>query len=542
MSIHLDHAQFISIRPGNRRLWLAASFGLVLACAMPLRAQYTLLHGFENNATDGGTPGYGASVVASGTTLYGMTQAGGSSSNGVLFKINTSGSGYQVLHHFNGYILFLNPGGSKDDGAQPYGTPVLDGATLYGTTATGGSNGFGTVFSINTDGSGFQALHHFGGNNDGTLPYGSLILDGTTLYGTTSSGGSNNAQGVVFKLETNGTGYQTLHHFTPGINDDCAAPWGGLAKSGTTLYGMAWLGGTGGLGSLFKLEADGTGYQILHHFIGGFVDGAHPYGSLIVDGTTLYGMTKDGGINNAGTVFRINTDGSGLQLLHEFALSEAYNPYGDLIRSGTILYGMTKAGVTNGLGAGAIFQLNTDGTGYQRLHTFMYPVVQDDGMWPHGALLLLDNALYGMTQLGGGFLPTPKNGTVFKFALGGGGGGGGSGGGGEPSLSGTLSGIKQKCKTKNEVTTCSLSAALALLNSGDGEAPATHVRFFLSENEDYEAGEDTLIGEATTKNIKVGKAGKAKLKAATPGSSTGLFLLAVDDSDNVLASLQIQVL
>jgi hypothetical protein len=89
------------------------------------------------------------------------------------------------------------------------------------------------------------------------------------------------------------------------------------------------------------------------------------------------------------------------------------------------------------------------------------------------------------------------------------------------------------------VVTCSLSAALALLNTGDVEAPATHVRCFLSEEEEFDEGDDTFIAETTTKVIKVGKAGKAKLKAATNASSSGLFLLAVDGDDDVLASLQV---
>lgn len=112
-------------------------------------------------------------------------------------------------------------------------------------------------------------------------------------------------------------------------------------------------------------------------------------------------------------------------------------------------------------------------------------------------------------------------------------------GGGGGNLTGTLSKVKDKCKTKGEVTTCKLGASLALLNESADEAPSTHVRFFLSTDATYDVGVDTFLGEATTKAIKPGKSGKAKLKTLTNASSAGQFILVVDDDDNVLASVQV---
>lgn len=190
------------------------TIGSVIQSPTTTQAQFSLLHAFSGSANDGATPWWDSSLASDGTTLYGMTANGGISTNGVIFKISTSGSGYQVLHNFDGYDGFLNPSGSKDDGAVPYGTPVLSGADLYGMTALGGSNGIGTVWTMKVSGGGFQILHHFGGTLDGYSPHGSLVLDGTTLYGMTQNGGSNSAIGIVFKIETNGTGYQILHHFS----------------------------------------------------------------------------------------------------------------------------------------------------------------------------------------------------------------------------------------------------------------------------------------------------------------------------------------
>lgn len=85
----------------------------------------------------------------------------------------------------------------------------------------------------------------------------------------------------------------------------------------------------------------------IHEFAGGVNDGAHPYGNLILDGSTLYGMTTVGGDYDSGTIFSINTDGSGFTIKHEFAggPGDGSWPYGDLTQSGSLpLYGMTYYG------------------------------------------------------------------------------------------------------------------------------------------------------------------------------------------------------
>jgi len=76
---------------------------------------------------------------------------------------------------------------------------VLAGSTLYGTTYQGGSGGCGVVFKVNTDGSGYAALKNFTGGSDGANPQASLVLAGGGLYGTTYWGGSY-GHGVVFSV------------------------------------------------------------------------------------------------------------------------------------------------------------------------------------------------------------------------------------------------------------------------------------------------------------------------------------------------------
>ena len=415
----------------------AALFAGILWSTMAL-AQFNLLHEFAGSPNDGAAPWWDSSVVAGGTTLYGMTANGGPTTNGVLFKVNTTGSGFQVLHNFTGYVPGLNPTGSKDNGATPYGTPVLAGSVLYGMTALGGSNGFGTVWRMNTDGNGFQILHHFGASLDGYNPNGSLVLDGTTLYGTTQNGGSNSSIGVVFKIETNGTAYQILRHFDVS-NSGPLTPFGTPLVTNGLIFGTTRLGGTQNNGAVYSLDTNGGNFQVLHNFTGISTDGSHPQGPLLLDGTTLIGTTVDGGANNVGTIFHIQTNGSGFQIKHDFALSEAYHPYGGFTRSNTTLYAFTKDGVTNGLGGGAIIQIDTDGSNYRQIYTFRFPIQDPDGQWPYGTPLLIGTKLYGLTQTGGTLLGGHQ-GTVFSFDLTGNGGGGG--GGSDPVHDMAVTGLK----------------------------------------------------------------------------------------------------
>ena len=135
-----------------------------------------------------------------------------------------------------------------------------------------------------------------------------------------------------------------LHSFVYGTSDG-SDPWGSLIISGSTLYGMTQNGGASNYGTIFKVQTNGTGYTLLHSFAGGTADGAYPSGELILSGTTLYGMTVAGGYGDCGTIFKIQTNGTGFTLLHGFpssGVTEGRSPHGSLVLSGSTLYGMTR--------------------------------------------------------------------------------------------------------------------------------------------------------------------------------------------------------
>ena len=68
------------------------------------------------------------------------------------------------------------------------------------------------------------------------------------------------------------------------------------------LYGTTHAGGTNNAGTLFKIRTNGTDYSVLRNFGSGVSDSTEPGGTL-VDGadTYLYGTAEGGGVYGYGT-------------------------------------------------------------------------------------------------------------------------------------------------------------------------------------------------------------------------------------------------
>jgi uncharacterized repeat protein (TIGR03803 family) len=247
---------------------------------------------------------------------------------------------------------------------------LLSGNTLYGTAPFGGTNGTGTVFALNTDGTGFTTLHSFTAvppypglytNSDGVNPSADLVLSGNTLYGTCYRGGTSDA-GTVFALKTDGTDFTVLHSFpaySPApdyTNSDGGGLFSGLVLSGNTLYGAAYSGGSSGNGTVFALNPNGTGFTNLHSFMANS-DGAKPIGTLLLSGNTLYGAAQTGGSSDQGTVFALNTDGTGFTTVHSFTGgNDGSRPSAGLLLSGNTLYG--TAYWDGAYGYGTVFSIS----------------------------------------------------------------------------------------------------------------------------------------------------------------------------------------
>jgi uncharacterized repeat protein (TIGR03803 family) len=303
----------------------------------------TVLYNFcsESNCADGANPTYSYVTFDGQGNLYGTAYAGGANGYGVVYKLTPGQSGWTetVLYSF----------ANSPDGANPVNGVLLDTAgNLYGTTFSGGSTGNGTVYELtssggkwtdkvianisstysgltmdakgNIFGTTYRAVFKMvpngkGGWNlskiftfpkAGTNPNGTPVVDGAgNVYGTTFAGGANN-EGMVYKLIPGTTGWteQVLHSFST----ETSSPLAGLAiDSAGNLYGTTSVGGLHGDGTVFELAPSSNGgysYKTLQAFTGD--DGNKAYSSMILAGGYLYGTTYKGGLPGDGVVFAVN--------------------------------------------------------------------------------------------------------------------------------------------------------------------------------------------------------------------------------------------
>jgi uncharacterized repeat protein (TIGR03803 family) len=308
-----------------------------------------VLHSFTNTP-DGAYP-IEAPVIDKVGELYGITISGGSSGDGTVFKLDTSGN-ETVLHSFT----------NTPDGASPTAGLVIDKAgNLYGGTEGGGSSGDGTVFKLDITGT-ETVLYSFTAGAEGNTPAGALVLDAMdNLYGTTLNGGVYGG-GTVFKLNISGN-ETVLHSFRLS---DGEVPAAGVVRDkagnlyGTTIYGGALscnLEIGFGCGTVFKLDTSGN-ETVLHRFTN-TPDGAFPVAGLVIDKAgNLYGTTENGGSSGYGTVFKLDITGTET-VLHNFTNSpDGAFPTAGLLRDKTgNLYGTTLQGGSSGYGT--VFKLSS---------------------------------------------------------------------------------------------------------------------------------------------------------------------------------------
>jgi uncharacterized repeat protein (TIGR03803 family) len=216
----------------------AANLGTVFK--LDPAGKQTVLHSFAGGADGKFSYVYGSLVRDKAGNFYGTTLAGGGSNQGTVFKVDATGR-ETVLYKFSGGA----------DGGFPYAGLVLDKkGNMYGTTYLGGSSGQGTVFKLTTTGQEI-VLYNFTGGADGGNPTARLLQDKNgNLYGTTYYGGLLNA-GVVFKLDLSHT--ETVLHSFDYANDGGYPTAGLIRDASGNLYGTATAGGASNHGTVFKL-------------------------------------------------------------------------------------------------------------------------------------------------------------------------------------------------------------------------------------------------------------------------------------------------
>ncbi len=159
------------------------------------------------------------------------------------------------------------------------------------------------------------------------FPQASLVAgpDGN-LYGTTLNGGQFGL-GSVYRIAPNGSGFETLHSFN---GPDGTSPFAELTlASDGYFYGttqtFGQIPGGSPAGTIFRFTTN-SDIETVHAFDGQSpTDGAFPSAALVESGGFLYGTTSNGGQFGPGTIFRLDTTAlpATVVVLHSFESSDA---------------------------------------------------------------------------------------------------------------------------------------------------------------------------------------------------------------------------
>lgn len=333
--------------------------------------------------------------------LYGVTRLfGGAGTIGTAFRITTDGE-FKRLDGFSA----TGPRG-------PLAGLVLgrDGS-FYGVTSAGElmTSAGGTFFRLTPDGNSasIEHLYNFPAGHFGITPATALIEDRNeagVFYGTTSQFGACGTCGTVFRVTSDGA-YDLIRAFENALE----VPTGPLVQGlDGLLYGMIALGGQFSRGFIYRVATDGTGYQVVHNFSQADNLGIPAGGLTLGDDGNLYGVAQG--------VFRLSTSGTLTTLV---TTQEMLNSFG-----------------TPGLGGAAVGSLagslifGSDGHLYGTSRgggTGPCTGPLDDTVIGCGTVfrVVLDNSTGGNN--GGGNNTGGGNNNNGGASLGGGGGGGGGG-------------------------------------------------------------------------------------------------------------------
>ena len=379
------------------------------------------LYQFRGNAD--GRHSYAGLILDRAGNLYGTTPDGGAHLTcGTVFELSFAQSGWNrtTLDNFNC---------RTGTGSRPGAALVFDKAgNLYGTTTSGGTFSNGTVFELTSGSNGWTetVLYNFAGVDDGSGPNSDLVWDPAgNLYGTTTRGGTASCRcGTIFQLKPSGAGWiESVLYSFDGITGQ--SPRGVVLYQGA-LYGVSYLGGASGSGTVFKLSRSSGVWQpsVLYSFTG-TKDGGNPVGKLVVDSMGhFYGVASAFGYflqfgktcsttPFCGTVFELENvaDSWLLTSIYEFQQANGAFPGGGLVMDNAgNLYGTTVYG--GSYLSGTVFKLAPSASGWTQtvLHSFPY-ANGADGMNPQAGLVR-DHAghFFGTTASG-----AYGDGTIFEI-------------------------------------------------------------------------------------------------------------------------------
>jgi uncharacterized repeat protein (TIGR03803 family) len=438
----------------------AAVGAAALSCGAQA-ASFNTLYQFSG-ASDGGSP-TGNLVAGPHGILYGVTETGGASGNGTVFRLDRpqQGSGQWTVT-----TLYSFAGGS--DASAPNNLTMDAVGNLYGTSNAGGGSsvctsngaviGCGTVFELSpVPGGGWteQVIYTFQGPTDGQQPKGVSFDSTGNLYGFGFIGGTGVCHfegqpfgcGTAFKLSpVEGAAWNFSLIYTFKNDRDSDAPYGPpLIDSQGALYGETGGGGPGapaacapstGCGEVFRLVPRRNGEwtkQALWIFDG--LDGTAGSNALVADWAgNIYGMTNEGGPPNplcpedptfgssagCGVAFELSPPANGsdawtYHTIWDFTLGpDSGYPFNASMTQANGRWFATSSGpypLANSYGAIVEFVPPMAHGGWREKTLFTFGNDQLNEAQPESTLFWLGNRLYGTAA---GYGTTGSFGTVFR--------------------------------------------------------------------------------------------------------------------------------
>ena len=361
-------------------------FGKGIVFAMSITGHLLPLHSLSQS------DGYLSTALTAGADgkLWGVTNYGGASGHGGVYRLAVDGSSFSVLHSFT------NADGMSDYDYTQALTLAPDGR-YYGSRSYGGPKLGGTIFSISGDGT-FKLA--FAGTNAGDFATRGYLVSGKdgSLYGLTYAGGAYNA-GSVFRFATAGS-YKTIASLRSVDGSGPGMP--PVLASDGNYYGATSAGGRYNNGTIYKISPAGN-YTILRSFSAqtdGYLKGV----CLGPDGY-IYGNTDR-------TAFRVSPSGI-LTKIASFSFERPLMPASDgkfYFANSSTVYSMTVGGAI------AVAATSAPNQNYYLAGTVLapngklYAVTQLGGAYGHGAILKATpggvfNVAYSFKDDGDGHLP-----------------------------------------------------------------------------------------------------------------------------------------
>jgi len=359
---------------------------------------YSVVKDFEVQYP-GAVPFYTQLVEADNGKLYGVTSMGGASDMGVLFEFDPLTSIYTKKIDFDG----------DQKGWRPFGSLTKAGdGKLYGLTSWGGTDGFGVLFSFDPVTGNFEKKLDLK-YSDGIVPCGSLVIaPNGKFYAVTKAGGSGNVGTLVeYDLSSNTISKMVDFQNFPGM----ASPEGFLTlASNGKLYTFSLSG------RIYEFNPANGDFLFKKDMTGGH----RPFGSMVeAKNGKLYGTTSTGGAfedplngNGYGTLYEYDPEANTFAIKVNFGFYETgAAPYGGLtVGENGKLYGTTTSGGFGGVNqdqAGVIFEYEIDGQ-CSILSAFQL----ETGIAPYGGVTIHSNGkFYGLTTLGG----VTGRGVLYEF-------------------------------------------------------------------------------------------------------------------------------